>query len=732
MASIEEVPKSAWYVPFDKLGGFAGRADELDYLKRKLFDPDDRRIMAIVGLGGIGKSRLALETAFQIRTERPGCSILWIDATEELTFEKDALAISRLLAIPGAEDEKVDVKQLFKQGLSNLPVGEWLLIIDNADDEALWGKPLNSESEKSTLMNYLPSTRNGSILITTRSRQVAVSLAGKELVDLVELSADMALKMFLGMLANQELAGDVVAVSTLLERLTFLPLAITQAASFINMTQVPVQTYLNLLDQPEDDVIKLLSKDFGDPSRNPNAKNPVAGTWLISFNYIRKNYPLAADILSAMACFHEKNIPQSLLPKSESELDFVEAIGLLVGYSFVRWHISSNTSEHLYDLHGLVQIAARNWLTMEHSFPRWKSECIRHTAAIFPHVTPENREIWNIYLPHAQRLCDNGEMKDVPERYQLLTAIGLCFLHNGRYSDAVRVHKIVAQYQETTGKQTNSDLGLSTAYHNLGIALYSSGDATNARRYLENALAISSEILGSEDPQIIPTVTGLGRVYGTSGLWTQAEEYVRKAMRVSLRVFGPDNPGTIQCMNHLVAIYRHSDRLQEAEKLCLRVVEASRRVLGEQHSMSISASAELGFIYSLLGRLEEAEELLSYGCNISARLYGPEHHNTLNCLIGLAATYAGQHRCEEAEALNKQTLRKCKKALGPEHPDTLDVMYNLALDSHAQSKIAEAIELMREFQQTSNRIRGATHRDTRKSTEILVGWQRELEALKTL
>jgi len=121
------------------------------------------------------------------------------------------------------------------------------------------------------------------------------------------------------------------------------------------MTQESVQTYLRLLDQPEDDIIKLLSEDFGDPSRYPNAKNPIATTWLVSFDRIREHHKLAAKILSSMACMHEKNIPRSLLPEGNSEIDMVMAITILTGYSFVKRHARSDSVisfDELYDVIG--------------------------------------------------------------------------------------------------------------------------------------------------------------------------------------------------------------------------------------------------------------------------------------------------------------------------------------------------------------------------------------------
>jgi hypothetical protein len=248
------------------------------------------------------------------------------------------------------------------------------------------------------------TTTNGSILITTRSRHVANSLAGKDVIELLALSRDEAAEMFTKRLETPHLAAERDARSTLLEKLADLPLAIVQAASFINMTQWPVQTYLELLDTCEVGVIKLLSKYFGDPSRYPNSINPVANTWLISFERIRKYNPLAAAFLSSMACLHEKGIPRSLLPDASSEIDevdIIDAVAVLTGYSFVTRQAGcgiTNVGE-LYDLHRLVQLAARSWLKMEGLLLGRTKVCITHVAQLFPTRDHEHKSTWALYLP---------------------------------------------------------------------------------------------------------------------------------------------------------------------------------------------------------------------------------------------------------------------------------------------------------------------------------------------
>ncbi|KIW74162.1 hypothetical protein Z517_12572 [Fonsecaea pedrosoi CBS 271.37] len=488
-------PSPVWHVPFDRPLEFVGRANELNRLKRQICDPSSHGMVSILGLGGMGKSRLALELVLQLRSEHLHWSIFWIEATDQLTFERDILEIGKKLGIPEIEDDKADVKMLVKQWLSNVTRDSWLLVLDNADDEAVWTKRSNPTDRKSTLVDCLPRSTHGSILITTRSRSVAIYLAGKEMIELSTMSPDEARTILTNTLEKPEMAADENLTSVLLEKLTYLPLAIIQAASYINMTQDPLETYLELLFEPEEEVIKLLSEDFGDRSRYSTAQNAVAMTWLVSFNQIRQHHPFAADLLSSMACLHEKNIPRSLLPAISLKKDAIDAFATLKGYSFVTRQTGEKDRqihEELYEMHQLVHLAVRNWLRTQGTLGDWMKASLSRVTELFPTRDHKHRGVWTLYLPHAQRLCGDEKVEDSSERYQLLEKMGLCFIVDGKYDEAVKMHSAVVEWREKN-LEPLQELTLS-GYNNLGEALNWKGDFFSAEKYLEKAFPRLTEI----------------------------------------------------------------------------------------------------------------------------------------------------------------------------------------------------------------------------------------------
>jgi hypothetical protein len=171
-----------------------------------------------------------------------------------------------------------------------------------------------------------------------------------------EIDDATAKGLFKKSLINPGLVADSRATTNLLQKLTHLPLAIVQAVAYINENQISLAKYAALLNNTEQNIIDLLSREFKDEGRYKDIKNPIATTWLISFEQIRTRNPLAAEYLSFMSCVNVKNIPRLLLPPAQSEIKATDAIGTLTAYSFVSKHESG----HLFDLHQLVHLATRN------------------------------------------------------------------------------------------------------------------------------------------------------------------------------------------------------------------------------------------------------------------------------------------------------------------------------------------------------------------------------------
>lgn len=469
-----------------------------------------------------------------------------------------------------------------------------------------------------------------------------------------------------------------------MEKLTYLPLAIIQSASFLNMTQRSLQTYLELLGESEEEVVKLLSENFEDPTRYPNAINPVAITGFISFDHISKNHVCAADILSYMTCLHEKNVTRSLLPDVGSELEAISAITVLEGHSFLARQRETNSfkfSDELYNMHRLVQLATRNWLNMKNKLIDCTIACLRRVEQLFPGVSHESKIIWTLYAPHGQRLCVDEAVEDLPERYNLLQKMGWCYFYDGKYNDAVKTQSAVVAWREN--KTGIAEEQILEAYESLGVALDWQGD------------------------------------------WSRAEMYLQQALDRRMELFGRSHFQTLESQAKLAAIYLSQGRLEEAEELLVQVVIRRLHAFGEDDFDTLSYQNNLALVYDRQGRRKEAEGLYKRILQTRQRVLGHAHPDTLIGQDNLASTYWSQGRLKEAEELNVQILKKMQQVLGHEHPNTLISQHNLADTLKCLGRTSESINLLTPCLEISLRTLGAGHPDTSERKTLLEIWLQE-------
>lgn len=423
---IDHVGRSCHYIPLPKNRRFTGRDSTLHELKNTLFIEKKSQKFAVVGLGGVGKTQVALELAFWVKDSQPEYSVFWVPALSDESFEQAYVEMARLLDIQIKKDE--DLKVTIRRYLESEMAGNWFLIVDNADDmEILFGPP----DKPSGIDEYLPKSDNGLVLFTTRSREVAVA-TGSEVIDLHEMNPEDATRLFKKALGQNQLPPDETITNELLQELTYLPLAIAQAAAYLNRNQMPIKKYLALLRGTEQSMVSLMSREFHDGTRYRGSQNAIATTWLVSFDQIRRSDPVAADLLSFTSYIEQKAIPQSILPCSSSEEELEHAIGTLCGYAFfVR-----RGDDDVFDMHRLVHLATRVWSQKHDLVEKSKHKVIQHLDSIFPSDDEENRTLWREYLPHAlQALQESNEYQE--ERFGLYYYVGRCLYADRRFKEAI-------------------------------------------------------------------------------------------------------------------------------------------------------------------------------------------------------------------------------------------------------------------------------------------------------
>ena len=527
-------------IPFDRNWRFVGRSEQLKELRSRLLNSPKGRKIAITGLGGIGKTQIALQFAYQIRDEAPDCSIFWISAISREGLEQTYADIVQKLRVPGWEDKGADSKALLQRYLSEKSAGQWLLIFDNADDIDMW---LGKDGQQKGLVHQLPRSDEGRILFTTRDMKTAVNLAHQAVISVPDADEEMAMQLLRGYLGWKELTDNMQEAVKLLKELAFLPLAIVQAAAYINVNQITLAKYLKLLAEQEEDVVDLLSKDFEDEGRYHDMKNPVATTWLISFEQIRGRDALAVNYLSFMACIEPTDIPQSMIPAGKSRVQETDAIGLLKAYSF----LTEKSVKTTLNMHRLVHLATRSWLRKGDHFAEWTMKARQQLSKVFPNHDHTNRSVWRLYLPHARRIlgCEVYEGEEVDAQMQLLWKVAMCLHEDGKYNEAEDAFARVMETRE--------------------------------------------RMLGEEHPSTLTSMANLASTYWKQGRWKEAEELGVGVMETTKRVLGEEHPDTLTSMNNLAFIWKAQSQDTKTINLTQECIRLRSRILGVDHPDTLSS-----------------------------------------------------------------------------------------------------------------------------------------------
>lgn len=268
--------------------------------------------MSIVGLGGTGKTQVALQLAYEVMETQPDLSIFWMSAVSMESFEQACAGAVQALCIPQRGKEEDNPKELLKRYLSSSQARQWLLVVDNADDPDI----LFSNGGSEGIIDCLPEREGCLTLYTTRTPEVAELTRG-DVIQLGAMDRRDAKHFILKSLVRKDLQGNAVMAALLdelLDELTCLPLAIAQAAAYLNRNRMPVLRYLQLLRSTEQDLVHVMSRELHDNTRYRGSANAVATTWVVSFSQIRKHYAVAAELLEFISCVEWKAIPRSLLP----------------------------------------------------------------------------------------------------------------------------------------------------------------------------------------------------------------------------------------------------------------------------------------------------------------------------------------------------------------------------------------------------------------------------------
>ncbi|RYP75460.1 hypothetical protein DL771_002345 [Monosporascus sp. 5C6A] len=725
-------------IHFPRNDDFVQRSAFSEQIEKLLPSSTEYQSAALWGLGGSGKTQLALDYAYCRCSDRT-CSVFWVHADSEASFAQDYKWIARKLGLPDAlEGEKL--LSAVRSQIETLP--QWVLVLDNADDLALFGVGRGPSAAEfgPDLSDYIPRGTVGTVLWTSRDQWIAGSLVGPRrgihVARMTNSEAEMLLETIRDLEAEEDEVNDI---SRLLAELEWLPLAISQAATYMRRTRLSIAEYLGKI-QERKKRWEVLRKSEHDRHRRPQASNSVLETWNISVEYIRQESEMAYDILNVLAFVDNLNIPFQMIAEAaqvisrgrsigyretsesegnsdnsgdsatdnssssasdredeESEEEIVDVVTRLEEFSFLTLRIEAGNPGRAYDMHKLVQeaISYNLHIRKDKHLGEVRSATIAFqvTDKLFPDEW--ERETWKKcenYLIHAQRAGEwaglhGGEVVVSG----LLSRVSEYLYDRGRWREREPVDLIALGLRRKALGEKDPETIRSMA--SLAVTYNGQGRYDEAEKICTETLQLRREVLGEKHPATIRSMAELAATYDKQGRYSETEEIYTEVLQLQREVLGKKHPDTLWSMADLAATYYKQRRYNENEKIDVEILQLRREVLGKKHPDTIRSISNLATTYYAQGRYSEAEKIYTEVLQLRGKGLGKKHPDTIKSMANLAGTYSRQGRYSEAEKIMVEALQLRREVLGKKHPDTIKSMKDIAKTYRAQNRLEEAEDI---------------------------------------
>ncbi|KAJ6783353.1 hypothetical protein PWT90_04352 [Aphanocladium album] len=729
---VEEVPNSfertnrPFQLPFDlaeisAVPYFVTRQSELEKMHKLLSEPIGRRIAILYGLGGMGKTQLAISYMKGHSNEYPVA--MWLNAKDKTTlkqsFARAAEKIQRLespSAYVAAALESRDPNGIWKavkRWLEEPMNSRWIFTYDNYDDPRfddglIRERPLQLDgtdlkrklqgtedgvgSKAFDIRPFLPTANHGSIIITSRSSAVnfAPSIKVGKLEDL-----DACLDILAQTSRRQNFREDPSAIE-LAQQLDGLPLAIATAGAYLDQVAMSCAEYLQLY---HDSWLQL----HQEAPRLPSYDQTLYSTWGISYNRIKEKSLVAALILRQWAYFSNEDLWYELLKEgvyhwagwlrelTDTKLKYHGIMRILCDHGLVEADTATEKLESSgYSVHGCVHAWMIHVLNQEHD----KEMALTALQCVASHVPKETQaKFWiteQRLIGHADRCMEIMLQMETDEKVAwACNPLGSLYWHQGRPQDSEILYR-------------------------------------RALKWLERAF-------GHDHVLTLNTVCSLGGLYADHGLLEQAETMHRQALESFEKALGPSHLSTIDIANDLGAIYSKQGKIEEAEAMFKRALEGYEKMLGYEqslgpsHTLTLKAVSNLGIFYSRHDKPHEAEAMYERALKGFEKTLGPNHISTSNIINSLGGLYFDQGRMHEAEAAFKRALEGYEKSLGPAlaatHVGTLAALENLGKLHLRLDRFSDALFCFERTQSGVEAVSGRKNHDEAEFGARETGWR---------
>ncbi|MEH2173158.1 tetratricopeptide repeat protein [Nostoc sp.] len=672
-----------------------GREVELEELHQKLQTSRQVAIVAVAGMGGVGKTELATQYAKQHLQNYQG-GVCWLSA-QGIDVGIQILRFAELKFKLIAPDDW-ELTDRLRYCWQNWEKGEVLLVFDDVTDY------------KKQVQPYLPpESPRFKVLLTTR---LGFDRTLPQL-PLGVLKPLAAMKLLKSLVDRERLKSEPWVARKICQFLGYLPLALELEGRYLDtMPDLSLETLLKRLEKKrlEHEAIAkanpLMRYEYG-----------VAEAIELSWEQLDENAQSLGCWLSLYALADIPFSVEAIKDDDEQELK-EKAIAELRKLHLIQWQ-----SKGIYRLHPLIRqffqmkldesseadevktAFAAQMIQKARLVPEQAThDLIKEVASFIPHLAEvannltayirdgdlififrglgwfyqgqglyEQAEPW---LKECVTLTDNRLSSKHYHVSVSLNNLANLYKDQGRYNEAE------AEYQQALELWkyllVNSDIDFAIILDNLATLYYFQGKYSDAERLYFQALEIFITVLGDESLDVARTLNNLAAIYEIQEHYSEAGTLYRQVLEIRQHVQGENHPDFAQSLNNLAAFYEGQGYYFEAERLYRRALKLRKSLQGENHPDVAQILNNLGNLYNSQKRYGEAEPLLKKALEMRKRLHGENHPDVAQSLNNLAMVYSYTKRYDEAKPLLQKALELRKRLLRENHPDIATTLNNLA------------------------------------------------------
>ncbi|MEH2117838.1 tetratricopeptide repeat protein [Nostoc sp.] len=671
-------------VPFEK---FVGREAELENLHSSLQTSWQVAIVAVAGMGGVGKTELATQYAKQHLQNYQG-GVCWLSA-QGIDVEIQILRFAQLKFKLIAPDDW-ELADRLRYCWQNWQQGEVLLVFDNVTDY------------KKQVQPYLPpESPRFKVLLTTREK-FDRTLPQLPLGVLKPLAAMKLLKLLVD---RERLKSEPWVAREICKFLGYLPLALELVGRYLDtMPDLSLETLLNRLEKK-----RLEHEAVAKANPLMHYKYGVAEAFALSWEQLDEKAQGLGCWLSLYALANILFSVEWIKDDDEQEL-WEKAIAQLRKLHLIQWQ-----NKGIYRLHPLIRQFFQMKLDESSEADKLKTIFAALMLEVAKQIPPQpNREdIFNLtpFISHLAEVATHlSQYLSHEDLIGLSRGLGWFYYGQGLYQQAEPWYKRCIEVAKN--RLGLEHLAVAASLNNLAELYRSTGRYGEAEPLYQQALSLTKRLLGADHPDVATSLNNLALLYESTGRYSEAEPLYQQALELYKRLPEDNHPDVATCLNNLALLYESTGRYSEAEPLYQQALALRKRLLGDNHPHVANSLDNIAGLYSSTKRYSEAEPQYQQALALKKRLLGDNHPDVATSLNNLGELYSSTKRYSEAEPLYQQALSLKKRLLRDNHPDVAIILNNLAALYGSTRRYSEAEFLYQQALAICEQTLGVGHPDT--------------------